>query len=150
MLDAKIASAWTRSSKTPTLRRSVLRNRKPRKRIGFYEEDRSPSWSATTLELLALMIPFLITLIYSQYEMGWSFIIDDKNSIEWYSGKSVQIEDAWVWSTQNCIGVVRHGRYRCPIIKNWKTTVKRSMDQKLRLRNFWRQTWENRNRCSGQ
>ena len=28
--------------------------------------------------------------------------------------------------------------------------VRRRKDQKLRLRNFWRQTWENRNRCSGQ
>ena len=30
-------------------RRSVSRNRKPQKRIGFFEEDRSPSWSSTTL-----------------------------------------------------------------------------------------------------
>ena len=68
MLDAKIALPllWTRSSRTPTLRRrSVSRNRKPRKRTGFFEEDRSPSWSMTTFVLLVLMIQFLITLIYS-------------------------------------------------------------------------------------
>ena len=35
---------WIRSSRTPTSRRrSVSRNRKPRKRTGFSEEDRSPS-----------------------------------------------------------------------------------------------------------
>ena len=58
---------WTRSSRIPTSRkRSVWRNRKRKKRIGFYEEDRSPSSSTTTFELLVLMIQFLITLIYSQ------------------------------------------------------------------------------------
>ena len=42
VLDAKIASALKRSSKIPkSRRRSVSRNRKPRKRTGFYEEDRS-------------------------------------------------------------------------------------------------------------
>ena len=58
---------WVRSSRihTSRRRRSVSRNRKPRKRTSFYEEDRSPSWSTTTFELLALTSTFLTTLIYS-------------------------------------------------------------------------------------
>ena len=36
---------------------------------------------------------------------------------------------------KNRIGIVRHG-ISCPIISKSKTMVKRSIDQKLRLRNF--------------
>ena len=61
----ELLSLWTRSSRIPVSRkRSVRRNRKPKKRIGFYEEDRSPSRSTTTFEWLALTISLLITLIY--------------------------------------------------------------------------------------
>ena len=43
MLEAKIAFG-TRSSRIPSSRRrSASRSRKPKKRTGFYEEDRSPS-----------------------------------------------------------------------------------------------------------
>ena len=59
MLEAKIASALNKISRIPNSRtRSVSRNRKPRKRTGFYEEDRSPSWSTTTFEWLALMTQY--------------------------------------------------------------------------------------------
>ena len=70
-----------------------------------------------------------------------------KDSIGWYSGKSVHI-----WSTQNRIGIVRHGKSSKDIDANnqkLKTMVKRSIDQKRRLRNFHGRR-ENRNRCSGQ
>ena len=44
MLDAKIASALNKIiQNSSSRRRSVSRNRKPRKRTGFYEADRSPS-----------------------------------------------------------------------------------------------------------
>ena len=45
MLDAKIASALNKIIQNSHLKRkrSVSRNRKSNKRIGFYEEDRSPS-----------------------------------------------------------------------------------------------------------
>ena len=57
---------WTRSSRIPSSRkRSVSRNRKPRKRTGFYEEDRSLSLSTTTFELLALMIQCWFLLVCS-------------------------------------------------------------------------------------
>ena len=35
--------------------------------------------------------------------------VNDEDSIGWHSGKSVEIEDTWVWSTQNRLGIVRHG-----------------------------------------
>ena len=55
----------TRSSIILTSRkRSVWRNRKPRKRIGSFVEDRSLAWSTTTFESLVLMMLFLIVLIY--------------------------------------------------------------------------------------
>ena len=93
MLDARNASLlWIRSSWIPTSRkRSVWRNSKLRKRIGFFGEDRSLTWFATAFESLVLMIPFLITLICSQllfatmmfrkirYEMGCNSIVYDQD-----------------------------------------------------------------------
>ena len=38
-------------------RRAVSKSRKTKRRVGSYEEDRSLSWSTTTFEWLALMIP---------------------------------------------------------------------------------------------
>ena len=71
---------WIRSSRTPTSRsRSVSRIRKPRKRIGFYEEDRSSSRSTTTFEWLALMIQYWIMLIYS---LSLFMMIIFRNSIQ--------------------------------------------------------------------
>ena len=44
VLDAKIASALNRIiHNTNSRRKSVSRNRKHKERIGFYEEDRSPT-----------------------------------------------------------------------------------------------------------
>ena len=126
---SRISKSWnekspllqTRSSRTPiSRRRSVSRNRKLRKRIGFYEEDRSPSWSTTTFEWMALMVQFSITLIYfpSLFVMimfrnltqdGTALLSMTKIFIRWYIGESVQIEITSVWSTQNRIGIVRHG-----------------------------------------
>ena len=64
MLDAKIASALNKIIQNYQFkRRSVSRNRKRRKRTGFYEEDRS--LSTTTFELLSLMIQYWIALICS-------------------------------------------------------------------------------------
>ena len=42
-------------------------------------------------------------------KMGWSCTINVKDSIRWYPGKSAQIENTWVRTTQNCVGIVRHG-----------------------------------------
>ena len=67
LLDARLASALKKviQNSLTSKRRSVWRNRKLRKRIGFFEEDRSLTWSTTTFELLVLMMPSLIMRIYS-------------------------------------------------------------------------------------
>ena len=72
---------WTISSRIPTSRRSVWRNRKLRKKIGSFVEDRSLTWSTTTSGLLALMIPFLIALIYSQLVLLLFAMMMFRNSI---------------------------------------------------------------------
>ena len=64
MLDARIASALNKTIQN-SRRKSIQKNRKPRKRISSHEEDRSPSWSTTTFDLLVLMIQHSIMLIYS-------------------------------------------------------------------------------------
>ena len=65
MLDARIASALNKIIPNSYFKkRSVWRNRKLRKKIGSFADRLT--WSPTTSELLALMIPFLITLMYSQ------------------------------------------------------------------------------------
>ena len=47
-------------------RRSASReSRRPKKRTGVYEEDRSPSWSSTTFKWLVLVMQYWTTLIYS-------------------------------------------------------------------------------------
>ena len=69
--------------------------------------------------------------------MGWSSTVDVKNSLRWYLGKSVQIENTWVRATLNRLRIVRHGDSSEYIgSQKLKTMVKRSIDQKLRLRNF--------------
>ena len=116
MLDARFASASNKIIQNSHFKKKVsLEEQKARKRTGFYEEDRSPSWSTTTFELVALMIRYWITLVSSlslfamimlgiQYKMGRSFIIFVKDTVWWCSGKSVQIEDTW-----DSIWIVRDG-----------------------------------------
>ena len=64
-----------------------------------------------------------------RYEMGWNSIIHDEDSIGWRPGKFVHIKNTWIWSTQNRIGIVRHGDssedIHALIIKKLKTMVKR-------------------------
>ena len=83
-----------------------------------------------------------------RYKMGRSSIVEFKKFHQrWSLGMYVQIEDTWVWKTQNRIRIVRHGdihqKKSVPNYQKLKTMVKRWKDQTLRLRNFWRQTWEN-------
>ena len=116
-----ISKCWTRgllllcitSSRTPTSRiRSVWRNRKPKKRTGVYEEDRSRSSSTTAFGLLVLMIQFSIALIYflslfvtimfrNLIQEGTKFLLSmTKNFIWWYFRKSVQTENTRVCASQ--------------------------------------------------
>ena len=85
--------------------------------------------------------------------MGRKIIFNDKDSIRWYSGKSVHIENTWVRATQDRIGIVRHGDSSEDIdvqsskLENDGEEKYRSETSITKLR---RQTWENWIRCSGQ
>ena len=60
----------TRSSRNPTSRRkSVSRNRKPSWRTGFYEEDRSPSWSM--LDFADFFSSTLLNDIAQEFDTRW-------------------------------------------------------------------------------
>ena len=115
---------WTRSSRIPTTRkRSASRNRKPRKRVDSFAEDRSLSQSTTIFVSLVLMIPFLIIQICSL-----SFFAAVMSRTSWYdqdpywrcSGKSVQIKNTWIWSTQNRKISEILKRYWSPVVKSSK------------------------------
>ena len=68
-----------------------------------------------------------------------SFILYVQDTVWWCSRKLVQIEITWVWLTQNRIRIVWHGIHQKISRLDYhklKTMVKRSVDRKLRLRNF--------------
>ena len=74
-----------------------------------------------------------------QFEMGRSSSVSVRNSVRWYIGKSVQIEDTWVCATQNRIGIVRHGDSSVDIDvqlpKSWKPWWRGVWIRNFRLRN---------------
>ena len=139
---------WTKSSKTPTSRRrSVSRNRKPRKRTGFYEEDRSPWWSMTTVVSLVLTITvldyadlFCITLRddnVQEFDTRWDEILlsmTKKIHRMMFSkvctnlGYVSLINSKLYW---NCTTWKFISKYRCPNIKNWRRWWKEE-----KIRNF--------------
>ena len=149
MLDAKIASALNKIKKSSHFKKKVsLVEQKAQK------EDRSLRgwqiafmiydffWVAgahdTVLDYADLFSVTLrndndqefdtrwdeVLLSIIRYDMGRSSVIDNKNSIRWNIGESVQIKDTWVWSTQkaylNCTTWRFIRRNRIPIIKNWR------------------------------
>ena len=82
MLEARIASAWNKIIQNSHFKKKVsLEEQRLTMKIGFFGEDRSLTSSTITFELLVLMIPFLIMLIFHyrsskrwcsglRYEMG--------------------------------------------------------------------------------
>ena len=98
------------------------------------------SWRSIGLCWFLLCYSSWCQLSGIRYEMGRSSNIDDKKSIRWNPGKSVQIEDTWVWSTQRNVLELHdmeiHQNISVPNYQKLKTMVKRCVDQKLRLRNF--------------
>ena len=114
-------------------RRSVSKNRKPKKRTGFYEEDRSPSWSTTTFEWLALMIQYWIMMIYSMLVFMMTTF---RNSIQDgtkfccrcqifhpMTSRKACTNKGYVslinWTPYcNCTTWKFIKRYRCPIVRN--------------------------------
>ena len=81
--------------------------------------------------------------------MGRSSIVDVKNSIRWYLGKSLQIENTWVCSTPNCTGIVRQEDISSQV-SDTRGSGDKEHGWEMTTEKFSRQTWENRNRSSGQ
>ena len=113
----------------------ISRNRKPRRRTGFYEKDRSPSWSTTTFEWVVPMIQYWILLIYSllpfmtiifrnSIQDGTKFhypcqrfppMISWKVCTNWEYVGPHNSKQYWICTTWRFIRT-----YRCPIMKNWR------------------------------
>ena len=132
---------WTRSSKIPTSRRmSVSENRKlSKKDPGFYEGDRSPSWSATTVESLVTLIKdgTKIQCRWQEFQQMTSWKVSTHqgyespiNSKPGRHGDSSEDIDAWLSKIED---------------DGWKEQRSETSITKL-----WRQAWENWNRRSGQ
>ena len=79
-------------------------------------------------------------------------MIYDQDPIWWYSGKFVQIENTWVWSTQNRMRIIRHGN-SSEAIEAWSSEVEDDGEEKYRsktsITKFWRQKRENWERGGG-
>ena len=84
--------------------------------------------------------------------MGWNSTVYDQDPTRWRPGKFVQIENTWVWSTQNRIGIVWHG-ISSEDIDARSSNIEKDGEEKHRSETqtakLWRQKWENWNRGSG-
>ena len=143
---------WTRSSKIPTSRkRSVWRNRKLRKRVGSFAEDRSLTWSTTTFESLVLIIQFLIMPIYSLSlfaTMMFRILIRDGTKfycrcqkihpmISWKVCTKLRVRESDQLKTElELFDMEIHQKISMPDYQKLKTMVKRIIDQKRRSRKF--------------
>ena len=88
-----------------------------------------------------------------EFDTRWDGVLFAvKNSIRWYSGKFVQNENTWVWSTQNRIRNVKHGN-SSEDVEAWLSKVENDGEEKYRsetsIAKFWRQAWDDWDRSSG-
>ena len=81
-----------------------------------------------------------------RHEMVWNSIVDEQNCTWWCAGKLVQIENTWVRSIQNRVGIVRPSNSSEEIetgfleAENNGEEMHRSETQITKL---WRHNWEN-------
>ena len=122
MLDAGIAFVLNKIIQNSHFKKNVsLEEQNAQKEDRFPRGRQSRSWFTTTFVCVwrsghSTGLRWFI-LCYSpwwqhsgiRYKMGWSSVVDVKNSTRWCLGKSSQIEDTWVCATWNCFGIVRHG-----------------------------------------
>ena len=79
-----------------------------------------------------------------RWKMGRSSTIHVKDSIRWYLGESVHIEDTWVRATQNRFGIVRHGDSSEDIDAQLsEDNGEEEYRSETSIAKFWRQTREN-------
>ena len=87
-----------------------------------------------------------------RYVMGWNLVICDQDPVGWCSGKPVQINDTWVWSTKNYIRIAGHGNSSEEIdarVSKIETNGEEKCRSQTQIAKLWRQTWENWHRSSG-
>ena len=110
------------------------------------------------------MIQFRITPFYSlsffvtimfwiRYEMGWNYIVYDQDPTWWRPGKFAQIENTWVWSTQNGVRIVRQGHSSEDIyaqLSKVEDDGEKEHRSETQIAKLWRQAREKWNRSSGQ
>ena len=147
MLDEKIASALNKIIQNSQFKKKGAQNRGPVSFAG----DRSLTRSTTTFELLALMIQFLIRLFFSLSlfaTMMFRNSIRDGDEILLSMTKipvddvlenlyKLRIRESDQFKTVlELYDMESHQNISMPNYQKLKTMVKRSIDQKLRLRNF--------------
>ena len=112
VLDARIASALNKIIHNSNFKKdSVWRNKRPRSRTVSFTEDRLLTWSTSTsgsLEptILSKTFPTCSLLFFEMMIFRNSILIGTEFYCLW---RIVQIKNTRVWTTQNRIGIVRHG-----------------------------------------
>ena len=145
----KLLQHWTESSIIPaSWKRSVWRNKKPKKRTVSFEEDRSLTWSMSTSGSQEPMIPAtknadLLSIALrnedtQELHSKWDEIL--LNPIWWHLGRIVQVKKTSAWETQDRIGIVQFGD-SSEESRSWLSQIeddgeKRSIKQNLRMKNF--------------
>ena len=161
MLDAKIASALNKTIQNPHFKKkATFEEQKVQKKDRFlrgrqialmiYDYFRVAGAHDTVLDYADFFLCYSSWWQHSgiRYRMGRSFIICVKDTIRWCSRKSVQIENTWVWTTQNRIGIVRDGDSSEDIdaqLSNIENDGEKKYRSEIPMAKLWRQTRENRN-----
>ena len=140
MLDVKITSALNKIIQNSQLKKKVsLKEQNAQTEVRFQQgrQNRAHdlrllssywcSWHNTTLHFFFLCSSPWWQHSEIRHEMWRSSFVDVKNSIRWNLGRIVKIKNVRVWETQDRIG---------PDYQRFKTMVKRSIEQNLRIKNF--------------
>ena len=156
MLDAKIASALNKIIHNSQFKKKV-RNRKPRKRTGFYREDRSHSTiydhfrvsgvHDTVLDYADLFSVTIRDDNVQEFDTRWDEFLLSMSKIPsddvLESLYKLRIRESDQLKTViELYDMEIHQNISMPNYLKLKTMVKRSIDQKLRLRNFDAKHWK--------
>ena len=93
----------------------------------------SSHWCSRLQFLIMLIRSITLRNVVQEFDSRWDEIvmINDQDPTGRYSGKLVQIENTWVWSTQNRVRIVRHGN-SSEEIKAWLSEVENHGEEKHR------------------
>ena len=166
MLDAKIALPllWTRSSRTRTWEEGRSRGTESPERgpVSSRKTDRLHglwplscywcSWYSFWLRWFILCHSSRRQCSGLRHEMGWFSSVHDQDPTWWRPGKSAQIENTWIWPSQNRLRIVRLGNSSKDIdaqLSDVEDDGEKNFWSEASITNFWRQTCENRNKSSG-